>query len=43
MVKDSEKWKDYSEKKCGNRDEESDVEVEGEETRSTGGTSSGNN
>ena len=38
MVKDNEKWKDDSDKKCGNGDEVSNVEVEGEETRSMGNT-----
>ena len=33
MEKYSDKWKDDTEK-CGNGDKESDIEVEGEETRS---------
>ena len=40
MGKDSEKWKDYFEKN-GNRDKESDVEGEGEETRAPEGTFGG--
>ena len=41
MVKGSEKWKYDSDNKCGNRNKESDVGVEGEETRATRGSFSG--
>ena len=41
MVKYSDKCKDDSLKKCGNRDEEYDVEVEVEEAIAMGGTFGG--
>ena len=43
MVKYSDKCKDDSLKKCGNRDEEYDVEFEGEEVIEMGGTFGGYN
>ena len=43
MVKDSVKGKDGSDEEHGNADEESDVEVEGEETKDKGGNFSRKN
>ena len=41
VVKDGDKRKDCPNKYCDNGNEESDVEVEGGETRKMGGTSGG--
>ena len=30
MIKDSDEYKDYSDKVCGNKDEEANIEVEGQ-------------
>ena len=43
MVKDGDECKDSSEKQYGNGDEESDVEVQFEEIRTTEGTFGGYN
>ena len=41
MIKGIDEWLDDWDKKCGNRDDESDVDFEGEETRALGGTFGG--
>ena len=43
MFRNRDKWKNISDKEHVNRDKESDVEVEGEETRAMGCTFGGNN
>ena len=43
MVKDSDEWKYDPDKDSGNRDDELDVDVEGEENRVMGGKFGDNN